>query len=81
MKIDDILKISIDKIYKSQEVMDKEIAGYEILAVLLDRYCQATHHYHAGKASNYDQLILKAEGKNFDYKNENILNKMNPYAH
>ena len=33
-QINDIIKISVDNIYQSQEVVEKEIAGYEILATL-----------------------------------------------
>lgn len=75
-QIDDIIKISVSKIYQSQEVIEKEIAGYEILATLLDRYCQATHHYNHDMSSNYDKLILKAEGANFDYKNDDLYTRL-----
>ncbi|MDY8136862.1 deoxyguanosinetriphosphate triphosphohydrolase [Aquimarina sp. 2201CG5-10] len=75
-QINDILNISISKIYQSQEVIEKEIAGYEILATLLDRYCEATENFNKDKSSNYDKLILKAEGDNFDYKNENLYHRL-----
>lgn len=75
-QIDDIIKISVDKIYQSQEVTEKEIAGYEILATLLDRYCVATDNFNQNKSSNYDKLILRAEGQNFDYKNENLYSRL-----
>ncbi len=75
-QIDDIIKISVDKIYQSSEVVEKEIAGYEILATLLDRYCTATDHYNNGQPSNYDKLILKAEGNNFDYKNDDLYTRL-----
>ncbi len=75
-QINDIIKISIDKIYQSQEVTEKEIAGYEILATLLDRYCVATDNYNQDNASNYDKLILRAEGGNFDYKNEDLYTRL-----
>ena len=75
-QIGDIIKISIDKIYQSLEVTEKEIAGYEILATLLDRFCVATDHYNHGADSNYDKLILRAEGANFDYKNEDLYTRL-----
>ncbi|MFC5047439.1 deoxyguanosinetriphosphate triphosphohydrolase [Aquimarina hainanensis] len=75
-QIEDILQLSRDKIYQSQEVIEKEIAGYEILATLLDRYCTAATHYHTGASSNYDKLILKSEEGNFDYKNENLYTRL-----
>jgi len=71
-QITDIINMSVKNIYQSKEVVDKEIAGYEILATLLNTYCNAVAHYHNGQLSNYDQLILKAEGDNFDYKNKTV---------
>ncbi|KAA1245937.1 dGTP triphosphohydrolase [Aquimarina sp. RZ0] len=75
-QINDIIKISIAKIYQSQEVVEKEIAGYEILATLLDRYCTAMDRFNLRQASNYDTLILKAEGNNFDYKNDDLYSRL-----
>jgi len=75
-QIDDIIKISIAKIYQSSEVVEKEIAGYEILATLLDRYCTATDNFNKERASNYDKLILKAEGSNFDHKNDDLYTRL-----
>lgn len=40
-QIDDIIKLSVDRIYRSREVVEKEIAGYAILQNLLDCYCTA----------------------------------------
>jgi len=71
-QIDDILKISYDKIYQSTEVIEKEIAGYQILNTLLDTYCKATENYVENEQTSYDELILKAEGENFDYKNKDL---------
>jgi len=75
-QIDDILKISIDKVYQSKEVIEKEIAGYEILATLLDTYCTAMDDYHAEGGSNYNKLLLKAEKGNFDYSNPDIYTRL-----
>ena len=71
-QITDIINLSIEKIYQSDEVVDKEIAGYTILNTLLDTYCTAVANYHADTLTNYDQLILNAEGRNFDYKNSSV---------
>lgn len=58
-QIDDIIKISVEKIYKSNEVIEKEIAGYKILSTLLDTFTTAFENYQANKATHYDHLILK----------------------
>lgn len=57
-QIDDIIKISISHIYQSQEVVQKEIAGYRILNTLLDIFCGAVMREFAGEATNYDALVL-----------------------
>src|SRR5690606_4988492 len=40
-QIKDIIKLSIERIYQSEEVINKEIAGYKMLSHLLDTYTRA----------------------------------------
>jgi len=65
-QINDILKISVDKIYKSTEVVEKEVAGYRIIADLLDVFVTALNNKANGTASNYDKLILNLLPKEFN---------------
>ncbi len=58
-QISDIISLSVDKIYKSQEVIEKEIAGYKIISDILDVYITALIRKKEGNISNYDQLILQ----------------------
>lgn len=58
-QITDIIKISVEKIYQSEEVISKEIAGYQMLSHLLDTYTEALLYHHEGAPSNYDKLVLK----------------------
>ena len=57
-QIDDIIALSVDKVYRSQEVIEKEIAGYKIISDILDVYITALVRTHKGKASNYDRLMV-----------------------
>jgi len=59
-QINDIIKISVEKIYKSTHVVDKEIAGYKILTTLLDAYTSAIENYYLNQATHYDLLLLKS---------------------
>jgi len=59
-QIDDIIDESIAKIYRSQEVTDKEIAGYNILTTLLDSFTTACENHFRGKATHFDSLLLKS---------------------
>ncbi len=61
-QIEDIIKISIDKIYQSTEVMEKEIAGYTILSTLLDAFTHSLENHYNGKARQYDKLLIRTAG-------------------
>ena len=57
-QINDILNISADKIYNSKDVVEKEVAGYKIIADLLDVFVTALNNKYNGTQSNYDILVL-----------------------
>ena len=58
-QISDIIKISVEKIYQSEEVVSKEIAGYQMLSHLLDTYTEALLPERENDRSNYNKLVLK----------------------
>ncbi|QQX78187.1 MULTISPECIES: deoxyguanosinetriphosphate triphosphohydrolase [Aequorivita] len=57
-QIADIIKISVEKVYQSTEVMEKEIAGYAILSTLLDVFTTAFENHQKGRPRHYDKLLL-----------------------
>lgn len=64
-QVDDIIKLSVEKIYRSPEVIDKEIAGYKIISDLLDVYTTALVRNKEGKPSNYDRLLIHSLPENY----------------
>lgn len=58
-QISDIIKVSVEKVYQSKEVMEKEIAGYNILSTLLDGFTTAYENHQNGNARHYDKLLLR----------------------
>ena len=58
-QVTDIISLSVDKVYRSQEVIEKEIAGYKIISDILEVYTQALLRHREGKASNYDKLMIR----------------------
>ncbi|MFT6371103.1 MAG: dGTPase [Maribacter sp.] len=58
-QIKDIIDLSVRNIYQAQEVVEKEIAGYTIIADILDVYVHALAKKKKDKASNYHNLILQ----------------------
>jgi dGTPase len=71
-QMDDIIKLSVKKIYQSREVIEKELTGYQIINTLLDKFITAYHNNYAGKATNYDQLILKLLPEKFSIEKESV---------
>lgn len=66
-QITDIIKISVEKIYQSDEVISKEIAGYQMLSHLLDTYTNALLPPVGEPDSNYNKLVLKLVPESEDY--------------
>ncbi|MBT8270611.1 MAG: dNTP triphosphohydrolase [Bacteroidia bacterium] len=75
-QINDIIKISIERIYRSNEVLDKEIAGYEIITQLLSSYTRIVKNSIENKLSNYDRVLLKTLPYTFDLKDNSLYNKL-----
>jgi len=63
-QIKDIIKISVERIYQSEEVINKEIAGYKMLSHLLDTYTEAfLPETIELEDSNYNNLVKKSVPK------------------
>jgi dGTPase len=75
-QINDILKISIDKIYRSKEVIEKEVAGYKILSDLLSVFITATNNNFDSHASNYDKLVVRLLPEHFQEQKENLYDRI-----
>ena len=75
-QINDIIKISVDKIYKSKDVVEKEVAGYKIIADILDVFVNALNNTHVGKASNYDKLTLNLLPEEYKIASEDLYSRI-----
>jgi len=64
-QIEDIIRISSEKIYRSQEVLEKEIAGYKVIADLLEVYAGALVREQEGHPGNYDRLLIDTLPRQF----------------
>jgi dGTPase len=58
-QMDDIINLSIKNIYQSREVIEKEITGYHIINILLNKFITAYNNQYEGKATNIDKLLLQ----------------------
>ncbi|NNE77151.1 MAG: dNTP triphosphohydrolase, partial [Pricia sp.] len=75
-QISDIISLSVEKVYRSKEVLEKEIAGYRIISDILDFYSNALIRHKEDDASNYDKLLLDTlptKYRNYDLNTYPIL--------
>jgi dGTPase len=75
-QINDIIKISIDKIYRSKEVVEKEVAGYRIIADLLDVFVTALNNKFDGNSSNFDKLVLNLLPEEYQTETSDLYNRI-----
>jgi dGTPase len=57
-QIEDILSITIQYVYRHDEVIQKEIAGYKVLSDILNAVVTASVHELNNEQTTYDKLIL-----------------------
>ncbi len=75
-QINDIIKISVENIYQSDDVVDKEIAGYGVINTLLKTYTNAINNGFNNTASNYDKLILKSLPKTISVNDSGLYKRL-----
>ncbi|WP_303318753.1 deoxyguanosinetriphosphate triphosphohydrolase [Flavivirga abyssicola] len=80
-QINDIIKISIENIYQSNEVVDKEIAGYGVINTLLKTYTNAVNNSYNNTASNYDKLVLKSLPKTIKIDDASLYKRLSSICH
>lgn len=75
-QIKDIINISIHKIYQSKEVIEKEVAGYRIIADLLDVFVTALNNKFSENLSNFDKLILNLLPKEYQVETHSLYHRI-----
>ncbi|NCT09960.1 MAG: dNTP triphosphohydrolase [Flavobacteriia bacterium] len=75
-QINDIIKISVSKIYQSKEVVEKEVAGYRIIADMLDVFINAVNNHYNGTPSNFDSLILRLLPEEYQVKSATLYQRI-----
>ena len=80
-QMEDIINLSIKNIYQSDNVINKEIAGFRIINQLLSIFTKAMENHFNDEKSNYDKLVMKVFPEALDLNHKsfymNILNVAN----
>ncbi len=64
-QIDDILRVSKEKVYEHPEVLSKEIAGHKMLTDILSAYTEAALNIQQGEPRFFDRLLIQEAGLEF----------------
>jgi dGTPase len=80
-QMDDIIKLSVKNIYQSREVIEKELTGYQIINNLLDKFITAYNNKYEGKATNFDQLLLKILPEKHHLEKEDLYGRLLHICH
>ena len=80
-QMDDIIKLSVKKIYQSREVIEKELTGYQIINNLLDKFITAYNNKHEGSTSNFDNLLLKILPEKHHLEKDNLYGRLLHICH
>jgi dGTPase len=80
-QMNDIIKLSVKNIYQSREVIEKEINGYQIINNLLDKFITAYNNKHEGKATNFDNLLLKVLPEKHDIEKDSLYKRLLHICH
>jgi dGTPase len=75
-QMDDIISLSVQKMYQSREVIEKEIIGYQIIQTLLDQFIVAVNNKYEGVATNYDNLLLQTLPEKFQSEKDSLYDRL-----
>ena len=64
----DIIDISIKKVYNSEEVIEKELKGYQVIHHLLETFVKAAVNNQNNCLSAFDELALACIPKTYLHK-------------
>jgi len=70
----DIINLSISKIYRSNEVIEKEITGFKVINELLDIFTSVVINNLDGRSTNFDKLVLLSLSKEINLNENRIYN-------
>ena len=74
--MNDIINLSVKKIYQSREVIEKEISGYQIINTLLDKFITAFNNDFDNCPTNYDKLLMSILPEKYNFKKENLYDRL-----
>ncbi len=75
-QLNDIIKISVEKMYRSKEVIEKELKGYHVLTQLLEVFVTAINNKYEGNTTGFDKLVLQLLPKEYSDISEDLYTRL-----
>ncbi len=75
-QMEGIIKISVDKVYKSKEVIEKELTGYKVLNFLLKTFTNSVINWKENRVSAFDELALECIPKEYLNKETDLYSSL-----
>ena len=75
-QMESIIEISIDKVYQSKEVIEKELTGYKVLNFLLKTFTSSVINWREDKVSAFDELALECIPKEYLNKDTDLYSSL-----
>ena len=71
-QMEDILNISVNKVYNSEEVIEKELKGYQVINHLLNVFIKATVNNQNDQMTAFDKLALECIPQSYIHKSGSL---------
>lgn len=77
----DVISVSVNNVYQSKEVIEKEVVGYQVIHTLLDHFCTAYNNHYYGEETHYDSLILKLLPEKYRGESDSVYERLMNICH
>jgi dGTPase len=75
-QMEDIIDISVKKVYNSKEVIEKELKGYQVIHKLLSVFIKAAVNNQSDNTTALDDLVLASLPKTYIHKEGDLYNQL-----
>ena len=75
-QMEGIIDISVEKVYKSKEVIEKELTGYKVLNFLLKTFTNSVINWRDDKVNAFDELALECIPKEYLNKETDLYSSL-----
>ena len=77
----DVISVSINNVYQSKEVIEKEVVGYQVIHTLLEHFCTAYNNHYYGEETHYDSLILRLLPEKYRGESDSVYERLMNICH